>query len=260
MERFAGFTPGLMLVLGADIPAQSLSDELDGNDEEAVEDLEKVTFDSFDEALQWLKEKRITLKKTLGSGCFGTAFQVDHPKYGGDIALKVSMMDEERECVEYIQREELWENTPALPEIFEMGTFSDSLYFWYLRPMYDMSGYFSEDDEDRLKGDLMRGTDGEFWGWDIKPGNAGQDERGNWVYFDPACTLGFLASRQYIEWVLGKIKRWGIEKFLEISGLTLGDLQVFVDVYESQGQGTSRFQEELEKLQVVINQAQEAGL
>lgn len=205
MERFAGITPGLMLVLGADIPPQELEKLLGESDQDTVEEFAEVSRMEYGDAVFWLDSRGITLKKMLGEGSYGTAFQVDSEEHGKDITMKVTRHDNEQDCVAWLyEHPEITQKKDSpLPEIFEMGAAGN--LFYYLRPMYEMSD--SDCDYAKMIWNVFKATDGEFYPWDMAERNVGTKENGQPVYFDPACTLDSGADSRFLQWIWSELQQ-----------------------------------------------------
>lgn len=204
MERFAGYTPGMMFVLGADLEPRDIGEQIEeakrkDNIDRFVDWFSQYRgVSSHEQVEEWLDSEGITLKKLLGEGGYGQAWQVDSEEFGKNIVLKITshtksiglITGNEADCVEWIyknQDRQTGGKFKHLPQIFDFGTFSE--FFWYLRPMYDLKNY-SPAEVERLKVQVMADSGDEFYPYDLRNSNLGDDpETGEVVYFDPACAL-----------------------------------------------------------------------
>lgn len=236
MERFAGYTPGLMLVLGADISGPEAESSL--SEANVINALKKFLqlFGlgagqflelNMDKIIEWLQDHYIRLKETLGGGMYGMAFQVDHPEYGNDIVLKVTTSDIEMDCIEEIYKSQLgtWSKSrseSSLPEIFEFGDldFVQGFYY-YLRPKYEMwhgpwGLVVRGNPERKMLINILEELGNQYFPYDRHKGNIGIGPDGQPVHIDPHCdTNPEEAKEAWEREIYGWIKELGPEQVAE---------------------------------------------
>lgn len=238
-ERFAGISPGLMLVLGADISAENFRKQLQKGKAKKKpfwREFSVYLVGNTEEALDWLEEHKITPKGFLGGGAYGKAFIVDHPDFGNDIVLKLTQSDNEIECIEEIfqlhNHKKYDSYTSSLPEIYSWGEFTpDPGTFFYLRPMYKM--WTGGDDPFKAFYNIFKETKGEYFPFDLHKGNLGRGEGGQPVHFDPHCRIrsqeswgeSESAREKWEEYFDDKISKKGIQQLAAKAGVSTGQFR-----------------------------------
>lgn len=249
MERFAGLTPGLMLVLGADINAE----DIEFGDPKTVQRIEdwfqNENVGQYEaEFWEWAVDLNLEIEKILGSGMYGLAIQVKKEGESQDLVVKLSSHEDEKNCVEWIQQHP--NASKHLPEIMAMGEPQGSRrIFWYLRlkyeqlPMEDWKRWIDVDwkttNDSQLEREFMikifKDTNEQFWPFDAHEGNVGIGPGGTKIYFDPACALGPDIPGVMTSWIREKLLKQPLTEVreeIEAAGGDPGWIEKYLDPSE----------------------------
>lgn len=250
MERFANYSKGMILALGADIqPVAEQEQTKPDKDAIAVRDaIEWVAYhlqgkDSPEDVLSWLQEEQITPKKVLGQGMHGIAFQVDHPEYGQNIVLKITESRHELPCIEAIYKAQLgtWSKVggseSSLPHIYQFGDLPFAPLAghlagqggYYLRDMYEINPDVSRSPitEVELFLRIFLEMGDYYYPQDVGSYNIAQGEQGQPVHFDPHCELEEASAQEHwIDYFKSQIEFYGPDALANLVDISTDE---FVD-------------------------------